>query len=197
MKMNKTVLAAAAIVLPLSVGFGSALSYFTANDSAVGGYEVQVGKPDTGITEVLGGGKKEITISNTGDVPVYVRARVYYDNNICKVKPDLINGWTNVDWSGNKDSVYYYYKPVLQPKDTLGGEDGKQRLDVTSTLTLNIDFPEKAVENDELDVVVYYEKTTAVNVVDGENGEKVVVPDWTFALEFEDKSQPKRGGDNQ
>lgn len=191
MKMNKTVLAAAAIVLPLSIGMGSALSYFTANDSAVGGYAIEVGTPDTEIEENFSNWEKKITITNTGDVPVYVRARAFV------VNPYTVTASTTSEegkgsWTTTADSEgYYYYTPALKPR--VLNEDGTYTQDTTTELKLKINgIPTDAVENDEFDVVVYYEKTTAVKV---ENGE--VVPDWDFALEFKDKLQPEKGGNNQ
>ena len=60
MKLNKMILAAAAVVLPLSIGAGSALAYFTDNVSSVGGYAVEVGAPDTEITETFGDRKSVV-----------------------------------------------------------------------------------------------------------------------------------------
>lgn len=186
MKMNKTVLAAAAIVLPLSIGAGSALSYFTANDSAVGGYAIEVGLPEGNIDEEYSNWEKRITITNTGDTPMYVRARAFV------VSPYTVTASYDATeddkeyWTTIADSEwYYYYSPALKAGDT------------TAVLKLKIGgLPENPVESDEFDVVVVYEKTTAVEIVDGE-----VKPDWDFALVTEETEKLKttdtlKGGNN-
>lgn len=196
MKINKTVLAAAAIVLPLSVGIGSALSYFTANDSAAGGYAIEVGPPETEIEENFSSWEKKITITNTGDVPVYVRARAYVVSPYTIVS-NLGSNWRNGN-EGNDGKNgyfgYYYYNPALKAR--VKNEDGSYTYDKTEELKLKIDgIPTTdLVENEEFDVVVVYEKTSAVKV---ENGK--VVPDWDFALKIEDadKLKSEKGGNNQ
>lgn len=194
MKMNKTVLAAAAIVLPLSVGAGSALAYFTANDSAAGGYAVEVGIPETDMKEEFVAGEKRITITNTGDVSVYVRARAYAVDPVTVTLVPVSVENPRGQWTDGKDG-YYYYNPALRAR--VLNEDGESyTYDSTEKLILKIGFPEAAEEGDEFDVVVVYEKTSAVKV---ENGK--VVPDWEFALQIEDKvldgDSNGKGGNNQ
>ena len=75
MKFYKTILAAMAVALPLSAGIGNAFSYFTANAGAQGGVGVEIGPPKTEITETFGEWTKHVTITNTGDIPVYVRVQ--------------------------------------------------------------------------------------------------------------------------
>lgn len=178
MKINKTVLAAAAIVLPLSIGAGSALSYFTANDSAAGGYAVEVGIPETEIKESFSGWEKRIVITNTGDMPIYVRARAFVVSPYT-VTLEAESKWTkgNGAQGTSKEAGYYYYD------DNTALEAGA----ATDVLKLKIGgIPENALENDEFDVVVVYEKTSAVKVEDGK-----VVPDWAFALKIEEKDKLK------
>ncbi len=198
MKMNKTVLAVAAVVLPLSVGAGSALAYFTANDSAAGGYAVEVGIPETDMKEEFVDGEKRITITNTGDVTIYVRAKAYaVDPSKVTLVPVSVENprgqW--IEGVDEKNEKCYYYNPALKAKEK--NEDGTFKYDSTEELRLKIGpFPADPAENDEFDVVVVYEKTSAVKV---ENGK--VVPDWEFALKVEDKvlkeDSNEEGGNNQ
>lgn len=183
MKMSKKVLAALAVVLPLSVGAGSALAYFTANTSATGGFTVEVGNPDTEITEDFSNWTKTIVITNNGDVPVYVRARTYATQTD-RVGEISGEGWTK----GTGDDVYYYYGPVLNAK-IAGDENNPPVIDATKELTIKIIPPTLAVEKDEFNVVVVYESTSVLK----EDG----TPDWTFALREETEFPAVKEGGNE
>lgn len=172
MKWNKTILAAAAVVLPLSVGIGSALSYFTDNVSSSGGYAVEVGEPQTEITETFGNWTKHVTVTNTGEIPVYIRARAFSGSQY-----ELVySGETGADgaaWTVSGD--YYEYNRLLGVGET--------------TPVLNIEIknvPQDATDRDSFNVVVIYERTPAVQYnEDGsvkldENGRPV--PDWNYKV---------------
>lgn len=181
MKINKTVLAAAAIVLPLSIGAGSALSYFTANDSAAGGYAIEVGIPETEIKESFSGWEKRIVITNTGDTPIYVRARAFVVSPYA-VTLEAESKWTegNGAQGTSKEAGYYYYD------DNTALEAGAATDVLKLKILKNGKTPSDGLENEEFDVVVVYEKTSVVKVEDGK-----VVPDWDFALQIEDKDKLK------
>lgn len=172
MKWNKTILAAAAVVLPLGVGIGSALSYFTDNVTSSGGYAVEVEEPQTEITETFGDWTKHVTVTNTGEIPVYIRARAF-----CGSQYELVyrgeTGANGEGWTVSGD--YYEYNTVLGVGET--------------TPVLNIEIknvPQDATDRDSFNVVVIYERTPAVQYnEDGSvkldaNGRPV--PDWNYKV---------------
>lgn len=142
MKINKKILAAAAIVLPLSVGAGSALAYFTANVEASGTALVAVG-PDTTITEdPVTQMTKHITISNgENGGAVYVRVRAFEDSLHTLTYTDTENKWEL------RNDGYCYYKEVLEP-----GAKTEPKLDI------KIDTKPGAPAQDDFNVVVIYEQ---------------------------------------
>lgn len=171
MKWNKTILAAVAVILPLGMGIGNALSYFTDSVTSAGGYAVEVGEPQTDITETFGNWTKHVTVTNTGDIPVYVRARAFSGSRyelVCSGETDENGaGWT-------KTGDYYEYDTVLEPGQ--------------KTPVLNIEIknvPKDATDRDSFNVVVIYERTPAVQY--NEDGSvKLVngkpVPDWKYKV---------------
>lgn len=142
MKINKKILAAAAIVLPLSVGAGSALAYFTANVEASGTAMVAVG-PDTTITEdPVTDMTKHITISNSENGgAVYVRVRAFGDSLHTLSYTDTENKWEL------RDDGYCYYKEILEPGAV-----------TDSKLDIKIDTKPGAPAQDDFNVVVVYER---------------------------------------
>lgn len=141
MKMSKKILAAAAIVLPLSIGAGSALAYFTANVEASGRALVEVG-PDTDITEEFGDWTKHVTISSKPDsAAVWIRAKAF-----CGDKYGL--KYSGTDWTFNENDGYCYYTSVLAPGKTANVLD----VEITGV-------PEDDEEREDFNVVVIYERT--------------------------------------
>lgn len=152
MKMSKKILAAAAVVLPLSIGAGSALAYFTANVEAGGAAMAAIGM-DTEIHERVVGATKYVTIHNDETAgPVYVRVKAFADS----LHTPTYGG---TDWASGEGD-YWYYGPVLEP----GG--------VTSELTITIKnvLGENAPELSDFNVVVVYEQIP-VEYVTGEDGQ--------------------------
>lgn len=142
MKMSKKILAAAAIVLPLSIGAGSALAYFTANVEASGSASVEVGM-DTDIVETFDEWTKHITISSKpGSGAVWIRAKAF-----CGAEYEL--EYSGIGWEKHTpDDGYYYYKNVLEPGGTANVLDVK----ITGV-------PEDVEEREDFNVVVIYERT--------------------------------------
>lgn len=145
MKKSKMILAAAAVVLPLSVAGGSALAYFTANTTASGGYPVWVGT-DTVIEEEFGNWTKHITITNSansnGGGPVYVRAKAFSGDKY-SLK------YSGSGWSDGGDGYWYYTDNgyVLKPGES------------TSVLDVKIEnVPADEAEKEEFNVIVIYER---------------------------------------
>lgn len=161
MKMNKKILATAALVLPLTIGTGSALAYFTANTVAAGGAMVAVGT-DTEIIEDVSSMTKHVTIKNSEDGgAVYVRVMAYTDS-LHTLK------YEGSDWT--KDGDYYYYNRVLEPGST------------TPQLDIKIEAKPGAVQQEDFNVIVIYEQTPVEYVTD-ENGDTTAKPaDWSKAV---------------
>lgn len=152
MKMSKKILAAAAVVLPLSIGAGSALAYFTANVEAGGAAMAAIGM-DTEIHETVEGRVKNVTIHNDATAgPVYVRVKAFADS----LHEPTYGG---TDWEEGEDG-YWYYKPVLEPdKDTS-----------LLVITIKNKLGDNAPELSDFNVVVVYEQIP-VEYVTGEDGQ--------------------------
>jgi hypothetical protein len=95
-----TLLAAAALVLVLGVSVGTAMAYFTTYATAKGGVPVTLGA-ETTIHEEYDNWKKTISIENTGEVPVFVRAQVIAGSQFTITAE-------GTGWSQGKDGYWYY-----------------------------------------------------------------------------------------
>lgn len=180
MKMNKKILAAAAIVLPLTIGSGSALAYFTANVTAAGGRAVEVGT-NTDITEEVENGWKKISITNTGGGAVFVRVKIFV-NSLERV--DIYDG--NDKWTLEDDN-YYYYNEALEPGDT------------TELLEADVKNNVGLIQ-DNYNVVVVYEQTPAEYVTDANGNTIAKTPteeDWANGVRLEETLPKLEGGDNK
>lgn len=168
MKMNKKILATAAIVLPLSVGAGSALAYFTANVEASGGAMIEAGT-NTNLVEDFSDWTKHITISNSADGgAVWIRARAFSGEKFGLEYSG--EGWTV------GDGGYYYYGSVLEPGASA------PVLDVTIT---GVSEDEK----EDFNVIVIYERTPVeYETVNGET--KAKPADWSKAVKKEETLKP-------
>lgn len=143
MKRKTIILAALAVAFAMCVSALPAFAYFTDHHTANGGLTITT-KPTTEIEEWVGEGKKEVAITNTGDVEVFVRAGVYASSAI----PVL--SVTGSDWSapdGTWDTGWYYYEKVLAPGET------SPRL----SAALNLKTKDKRVLEENYNVVVVYE----------------------------------------
>lgn len=160
MKMNKKILATAALVLPLTIGTGSALAYFTANTVAAGGASVAVGT-DTEIIEDVSSMTKHVTIRNKEDGgAVYVRVMAYTDSLHTLT-------YTGADWTENGD--YYDYNKILEPGAS------------TSPLDIKIKANPGVVEADDFNVIVIYEQTPVEYVTDKDGNTMAKPADWSKA----------------
>lgn len=152
----------AAMVLSMSVEPVSA--YFTDHHEADGHVPVRV-EPTTEIKEKFGDRKKTVSISNTGDPAkgdpaVFVRMKVFSSQ---PVKVESAAG----TWATTPDADGFYECSKLV-------EPGQSSDDVTVTL----DFPKNATEDDEYNVIVTYESTPVRYRADG-----TPYADWSHILD--------------
>lgn len=120
---KKLILLLTAVVLVLSVSVGITLAYLTDATESVtntftptsAGVEVE--------DKVEKGTKKDVKITNTGDIPVYVRVAVVA--NWC-VDGEIVAQWDDyatiaslAGTSWTRDGIYFYYNGVLQPDDDI------------------------------------------------------------------------------
>ncbi len=171
MKKNKWFLLLLALVLVIGAGVKSTYAYFTTYSTAKGGYVIHMGN-ETEIEEKALGAKKEISIKNTGDYPVFVRVKVFAGSNIT-VNPSFSSACWEKRTEDGKD-VYYYLKTLeghTSTSETGTVEDGLLRFD------LEIPKDENVKEGDEVNVVIVYESVPAVFKGSGTDA----VPDFDTA----------------
>ena len=168
MKWNRTILAAMALALPLSAGIGSAYSYFTANAGAQGSLAVEVGSPETEIKETVGQWTKHVTITNTGDIPVYVRVQAFSGSQY------PLTYTTNEAW--NYEDSYYVYNAVLSPGETT------TQLDIKITGV-------KETDKDNFNVIVVYERTPVRYSIGSDGKQHAQAPDWNYSVRLKDELQ--------
>jgi hypothetical protein len=164
-KGNKkvTILAAAALLLVMSVSAGTAMAYFTTYATAKGGVPVALG-PETTVHEDYEDWEKTISVENTGDVPVYVRAKVIAASQFTVT----IEG---SEWSLGNDG-YWYYEEVLP----VGGR--------TENLVASIEKLDEVTSS--FNVVVVQECTPVMYDTDG-NALTAETADWSMKAEYTGK----------
>lgn len=159
MKCKDVLLAAAACMLILSVGAGSAWAYFTTYTEAQGGYAVQLGSQST-VTETLDSWTKHVVITSDADSGrVFIRAKAFAGSQY-----ELGYSSAGGKWELGEDG-FYYYSDIVEA----GGS--------TETLDIKINnVPAQVKDGDNFNVVVVYESTPVV-YRDGE-----AAADWTAGL---------------
>ena len=147
MKKNtlKTIcLTAAALILTGGIAVGGAMAYFAAYVPAEGGYTVELGFTRTEIEEKVEYGKKEITLTNTGEYDCYVRLKALtgdaYKESLVYSEPEDAGKWTP-----GADG-YYYYEEILEPRED------------TTQLIVRFAFPE-GEEPTDFNVIIIQECT--------------------------------------
>ena len=148
---NKTLFAAAALVLAGTAGIGQASAYFTTYVTAAGGYPVTLGY-ETEIEEKVDSMTKHIMIYTTGESDCYVRVKVFSGSQFG------IHFKSDGGWSQSADGYWYYDKTL-----PVGG--------TTSELQAEIEVPQD--NTDTFNIVVVQECTP---VLWDENGEPYA--DW-------------------
>ena len=158
-KLNLT-LSGLLLVAILSLGIGTALAYFTANTSAMGGQKVSLEYHATPEEDISGTTKYIRITADKGSMPIYVRARAYSAYNV-----DYSNYQGESGWVENSDGWCYYSTPI-------------QNGESTSRLVAAISFP-VAENGDSANVIVVYEYTPAQYDEDG----NPLTPDFSTASE--------------
>ena len=109
-KKGTTALTAAGILLLGAASVGSAYAYFTTYTEAAGGVVFSLGQMKTEIDESVEGGKKIVSVKNTGDYACYVRVTAFAGSEYTLTYEDGGSG----KWSDGRDG-YWYYSELLEP----------------------------------------------------------------------------------
>lgn len=121
---SKASLLLASLLLILAVGVFGSISYLIDTSNAVTNTFIP-GTVDPGIEEEFDGSlKKDVVITNTGNVPAYVRAMIVVtwvdkDNNVLAEKPEKGTDYTMTGpesgWTKSTEDGYYYWNGAVQP----------------------------------------------------------------------------------
>ena len=163
-KTSSVLLATLALALVLCFGAGESMAYFTTYATASGGHRITL-EASSQIRERMVEWDKHIQIENTGDVPSYVRVKVFagaaYE---LKYTDGSAGKWNKAD-----DGFWYYSLP-LEP-GTMSEE-----------LVISIRVPEELATS--FNVTVIQESTP---VLYGEDN--VPYADWTMEAQVTTDSQ--------
>lgn len=107
MRRKWLILAAAAAVTLSIVAVTPSIAYFTDTVQTEGKIEVKLGDGKPEIDEKVKDMTKYVTIKNTGDYDIYVRAKAIYPDT-CTVDFVATEGW-------QKGDGYYYYNSPVAP----------------------------------------------------------------------------------
>lgn len=110
-------LAAAALVLTAGVMTNRTLAYFTTYVTASGGHELELGFTTTIPEEEVANWTKDISITNTGGNPCYVRVKAFAGVQF-ELEYDLAA--SDSRWSALGTDGYYYWQEILKPGETTG-----------------------------------------------------------------------------
>ena len=113
---KRSILAAAALVLCLSVTIGSAMAYFTDYEDAQGGAVLHLGG-ETEIDEGSDARNKHIVIQNTGETNMMVRVGIIGNENEKYLTVTPASGWI----AGGDG--FYYYGSTLKPEEQTSAID--------------------------------------------------------------------------
>lgn len=109
MKRKWCLVVAAAIMLISVNAVKPAMAYFTDSVATEGKIQLKLGNSIPKIDENVENMTKKITITNTGDYDIFVRAKALAPES-CTITLTETEGWSKGD-----DGYYYYSKP-LAPK---------------------------------------------------------------------------------
>ena len=157
-KLSKTIVLLIAVVALLAVAVGGTVAYLITSTDPVTNTFTPASISTEVKDEVDGKVKKNVTIKNTSDIPVYMRVAVVAnwfdaDGNIVDAWDDYSNLGVSSDWTRGNDGYYYY--------------QGTVKADVTVTLfesyTATVRPDGAHLEMDIIAQVIQAEPTTAVH----------------------------------
>ena len=150
-KISGKVFAALLAVLVLSASLAAGVgAYFSDYETALGEVTLFL-SGQTEVKESVADGKKTISIVNTGDSTVVVRAMVYGPDMMTVTFED------DDDWDQTQ-SDYYYYKSVLAP----GEETSEIYAEVNIKDPTDEEKAALAVLGDQFEIIVVQESAPAV-----------------------------------
>lgn len=121
MKKATEIVGLLAVLVMMLVGGRGIYSWFTDqsqrnNSFSVGGNEVKIEENFPG-EEIIPGKEveKEVKFTNTGKVPMYVRACYLFSDNEAQDNAEILMG-SNL-WEAGDDG-YYYYQASVQPQES-------------------------------------------------------------------------------
>lgn len=139
--------------------FDVTYAYLVAKDTAkniftVGEIEIEITENYESPQELTAGTtfKKEPKITNTGNVPCYVRIRADFSSSEAEKLCSL--DFDNTNWTEKQSDGYYYYKVLLQP----GAE--------TTTLFTSVTISNTATQIEDFDILIYGEAVQSTNTND-------------------------------
>ena len=172
MKKRYISLAVVALLMTISLTVKNTLAYFSTYSRSDG--TVAVSLTDvTDFEEEIKEGYKDITITNEGNGPVYVRFAVFYPSDLAEAISINDSNWK---YDG---SMYYTYNQALP-----AGESVNLHVNIDQ----NSDAFKKAEERGTVNIVVVYETTTSES--DGNGDWSAVVTD----LSNEGSHETTQGG---
>ena len=152
--------AAAALIISISA-VNPTIAYFTDTTTAEARIPISIGDGKTEISEKVENMVKKITIKNTGDYDVFVRAKAIYPDS-CTIELNATDGW-----SAGDDGYYYYSNPVTPDDSTATALN----LHISRQISDDADIP------NDFTVVIIQEATKALYDADGNPA-----PDWKAAV---------------
>lgn len=112
-----------ALFLVVICGIGSTLSYLTASDTTVN--QFPVGNAESEIQEDFPAptvepgqtSKKEVKVTNTGNLPSFVRVRLKLSSPEAQ-ELAVLEGIDETLWTYDGTSDFYYYKKIVNPGES-------------------------------------------------------------------------------
>lgn len=136
--IQKYLLLGSVLALALAISIGFTISFLAARGNSIINTFIP-GKVSCQINETVSDGvKSSVTVTNTGNVPAYVRvavvANVTEDGYIVPGRA-AVNFKLGSDWKLNNEDGYYYYTSAVEPNapttDLLGGSINLSGIQVT------------------------------------------------------------------
>ena len=118
---KKSLLLVAGIVLMLTIAIGGTIAYLVTNTDSITNTFEPGGVPISVDESFTGGVKSDVKITNDGNVPAYIRAKIIVtwkdaQGNVSAVKPVLGTDYSmninTADWT--EAGGFYYYKESVE-----------------------------------------------------------------------------------